>query len=84
MLHYLAAAMIAASSLAATPGKVQWQADYGKALEASKTEQRPLLIVLDVPAKPEASVDSQLLSAEGEQGKLLANYELCRVDASTD
>ncbi len=84
MLHLLAAATIAATTLAATPGKVQWQADYGKALEATKSDQRPLLLVLDVPANPQASLDSQLLSTDGEQGKLLASYELCRVDASTE
>lgn len=84
MLHLLAAATIAASTLAATPGKVQWQADYGKALEATKSDQRPLLVVLDVPSNPQSSVEAPLLSTDGEQGELLAKYELCRVDASTD
>jgi len=84
MLHYLAAATIAATTLAATPAKVKWQADYGKALEATRSDQRPLLVVLDVPSNPQASVDAPLLSTEGEQGELLAKYELCHVDASTE
>lgn len=84
MLHFLAAATLAASTLAATPGKVQWQADYGKALEATKSDQRPLLVVLDVPSNPQTSVDAPLLSTDGEQGDLLAKYELCHVDASTE
>ena len=84
MLHYLAAATIAATTLAATPGKVQWQADYGKALAATRSDHRPLLVVLDNPTEPQSHLDDALLKAEGEQGKLLTSYRLCRVDASTE
>jgi hypothetical protein len=84
MLHYLAAATIAATTLAATPGKVQWQADYGKALAATRSDHRPLLVVLDNPTEPQAHLDDALLKAEGEQGELLGAYQLCRVDATTE
>jgi hypothetical protein len=84
MLHYLAAATIAATTLAATPGKVQWQADYGKALAATRSEHRPLLVVLDNPTEPQSHLDEALLEAEGEQGKLLTAYRLCRVNATTE
>jgi len=84
MLQYLAAATIAATTLAATPGKVQWQADYGKALAATRTDHRPLLVVLDNPTVPQAHLDDALLKAEGEQGKLLTSYRLCRIDATTE
>jgi hypothetical protein len=83
MLQFLAAAALAATTLAATPGKVQWQADYGKALAATRSEHRPLLVVIDNPTLPQAHIDEALVATDGEQGKLLTSYALCRVDAST-
>jgi len=84
MLHYLAVATIAASSFAVTPAKVKWQADYGKALAATRSDQRPLLVVLDNPADPKTTFDGKLLAADGEQAELLKSYRLCRVDVSTE
>ncbi len=84
MLHFLAIATIAASSFAVTPAKVKWQADYGKALAATRSDQRPLLVVLDNPADPQAALDGKLLAADGEQAELLKSYRLCRVDVSTE
>ncbi len=83
MIHYLAAAMVAAS-FAVTPGKADWQGDYGKALAATRSDQRPLLVVLDIPSNPQASLEQGLLAVEGDQAKLLESYELCHVDASTE
>jgi hypothetical protein len=84
MLHYLAAATIAASTLAVSTPKVKWQADYGKALAATRSDQRPLLVVLDTPTDPKAAFDAKLLAPEGEQGESLKSYRLCRVDVSTE
>ena len=52
MVHYLAVATLAASTFAVSPAKVTWQADYGKALAATRSDQRPLLVVLDNPSAP--------------------------------
>lgn len=84
MVHYLAAALMAASSFAVASGDAEWQANYGKALKATRSDQRPLLVVLDIPANPQASLDEELLAVEGEQAELLEAYELCHVDVSTD
>ncbi len=84
MVHYLAVATLAASTFAVTPAKVTWQADYGKALAATRSDQRPLLIVLDNPADPKASIEPKLLSSENEQGKLLKSFQLCHVDVTTE
>src|SRR6185295_15487382 len=84
MVHYLAATLLAVTTFASTPTKVEWQADYGKALEATRSDQRPLLVVLDIPSNPQASLADGLLSTEGDQAKLLASYELCHVDVSTE
>jgi hypothetical protein len=84
MVHYLAAALLAATSFGALPGEPEWQADYGKALAATRSDQRPLLVVLDIPSDPKASLDDSLLAAEGQQAALLEAYELCHVDVSTE
>lgn len=84
MVHYLAVATIAASTFAVTPAKVEWQADYGKALAATRSDQRPLLIVLDNPSEPKAAVQEELLAADGAHADLLKSYELCHVDVSTE
>jgi hypothetical protein len=84
MVHFVAVAALAASTLAMAPEKSKWQADYGKALAATRNDQRPLLVVLDNPADPAASVDSSLLEAKGEHAELLKPYRLCRVDVSSE
>ena len=84
MVQYLAATLLAVTTFASTPTKVEWQADYGKALQATRSDQRPLLVVLDIPSNPQSAVEGELLSTEGEQGKALAAYELCHVDVSTE
>lgn len=84
MVQSIAAALVAVTAFASVPSKVQWQADYGKALAATRNDQRPLLVVLDIPSKPEAAIDQTLLTAEGDQAKLLEPYELCHVDVSTE
>lgn len=83
MVSFLAAAVVAAS-FAVTPAKADWQADYGKALAATRSDQRPLLVVLDIPSNPQASLDNGLLAVDGDQAKLLEAYELCHVDVSTE
>jgi hypothetical protein len=83
MVHYFAVALLAAS-FAATSETTNWQTDYGKALEATRSDQRPLLVVLDVPSNPQASLDGELLAEDGQQAELLASYELCHVDVSTE
>jgi hypothetical protein len=79
MVQYFAAVMTVAASFAAST-KVEWQSDYGKALAATRSDQRPLLVVLDDPADPKARLDAQLL----DETKLLKPFRVCRVDVSTD
>jgi hypothetical protein len=83
MVHYLAAAVLAASTFAVTPEKATWQADYGKALAATKNDQRPLLVVLDNQADSNTA-ESKLLTPEGEQAQVLKAYRVCRVDIASD
>lgn len=84
MVQSIAAALMAVTSLATLPSKVEWTADYGKALAATRSDQRPLLVVLDIPSQQDSAIDESLLSTEGDQAALLASYELCHVDVSTE
>ena len=83
MVSILATALVVVSSIAAAPNPTPWQADYGKALAATRSNDLPLLVVLDVPSDPESAVKSDQLEAKGEQSELLGAYQRCRIDAST-
>jgi hypothetical protein len=72
-----------ADNCGAATTKPQWQADYGQALAETRSEERPLVVVLDDPACQDQSVDGALLTGK-ESAKLLAKYELCHVDVSTE
>ncbi len=84
MVHLLVLTTLALSSAAAAPKAVEWQSDYGKALEATRADDRPLLVVLDVPGDEKKSVETDQVKPDGEQADLLAKYQLCRIDASTE
>lgn len=85
MMSVLAAAALALSAVVAAPGDAtDWQTDYGKALSATRADDRPLLVVLDDSTKTNAQVDDALLEGQGMDDDLLAAYQLCHVDVSTD
>lgn len=81
MVRLFTLIVIVFSAAAVSAGSVKWQSDYGKALEASRAEARPLLVVLD---KPSDQAEPEQLAAEGEQEELLGAYECCHVDVSTE
>jgi uncharacterized protein (DUF1778 family) len=84
MVEFLAMTVIAISTVGVSTDAVEWQSDYGKALEASRADARPLLIVLDNPSDPQAAVEENQLAAEGEQQELLGAYECCHVDVTSE
>ncbi len=78
MLASLTTAMAALALTAASPQAPHWEADYGKALEQTRADDRPLLIVLENTAD-----EKQQLNVDSDK-ELLAAYDLCRVDVSTE
>ena len=87
MINFVATATLAISMLAATPKTPEWDSSYGKALEATRAGQDPLLVVLDKPGSDEARIEPALLSendANNDNSKLLSPYRLCHVDVTTD
>ena len=88
MVSLLTAALITVSTFAASAVSTGidasgWQTNYGKALAATREDNRPLLVVLDVPGDPEEAAEETQLELDGEQGELLESYQLCHVDVST-
>lgn len=86
MLSYLATATLAIGMLATTPQPPEWKSDYGDALEATRSGNQPLLVVIDKPNDEKSRISPELLSEgsiDGEEFALLKQYELCHVDAST-
>ena len=79
MVHFLVLTTLVVSSAVTAPTPVEWQADYGKALAATRTDDRPLLVVLDDPSDTQATVEGEQLTVKG-----LTSYRLCRIDSSTE
>ena len=74
MINFVATATLAISLMAAAPKAPQWEQSYGKALEATRAGQDPLLVVLDKPDSKDARLEPALLSedkASGDNSKLL-------------
>ncbi len=84
MFHFLSLIAVMTGSIVSALSGNKWQADYGKALAATRSDHRPLLIVLDVPSDPNLAVESEKLDAKGEQADLLGAYQRCHIDVSTE
>ena len=82
MISYMAIATVAIGLLAASPQPRTWEVSYGKALEASRADKSPLLVVLDKPNSEEARIEPALLG-DGKQAELRP-YRLCHVDVTTE
>lgn len=83
LLNWILVSFAAALTTASTPeatSELAWQADYGVALEQCRTEERPLLVVLDDPSNEAKRVQPELLK----NGEILNDYELCHIDISTE
>ena len=87
MMSYIATATLAVGLLATTPQAPQWQASYGKALQATREGDQPLLVVLDKPNSEDARVEPTLLSEgsiSGQPVESLKPYQLCHVDVTSE
>lgn len=81
MLASMSAALTTLALAATAPQGLVWESDYGKALAQTQSDDRPLLIVLDNPGAEKQELDPAVLGNADE--KLMAAYDLCRVNVST-
>src|SRR5215212_9771257 len=87
MINFIATATMMIDLVTTAPKAPQWEANYGKALEETRSGQDPLLVVLDKPNSKEARIEPALLSeakATSDNSKLLKPYRLCHIDVSTE
>lgn len=88
MVSSLVAVLVTFGAISATNVSVEkdgakWESNYMKALQATRNDERPLLVVLDNPNKAKEAIDADQLELEGKQGELLGSYQLCHVDVTT-
>ena len=76
----LATLALTVSSMGASP---EWISDYGQALEAARAANRPLLIVLDDPTRPEGQISQASVRNDTTQNTLLQQFILCHIDVTT-
>ncbi len=65
-----------------TPPSTTWLDDYGTALQVARLARRPLLVVLENPHEPSERLGG--IASDDELAHLLSNFELCRVDVTTN
>ena len=82
MIQLLVTALLGLGALTTAPKPLSWQVDYGKALTAARTNQKPLLVVLDSPKSSQKSANHKLM-VDPTRSKLLKAYQRCHVDVST-
>jgi hypothetical protein len=66
-----------------SPEAPRWTADYAVALAATKTTERPLLVVINDPWRTDVRLEQVSSSTDKTQAELLASFQLCRIDAKT-
>ena len=59
----------------------EWESDYATALKQTRSDDRPLLVVIDQPGVAEQDLSDAILNDTADGA--LADYDLCHVDAST-
>jgi hypothetical protein len=77
----------AAPAEKASAEALHWESSYGKALEETRADDQPLLVVLENPSAASARLEPALLgqdAAEGQPVDLLRPYNLCRIDVTTE
>ncbi len=83
LLNWILVSFAAVLTTSATPEatpELAWQANYSEAVEQSRHDERPLLVVFDDPTDKTRRIKPELLK----NGNALSNYELCHIDASTE
>ena len=83
MTHWIASLLAAATLATSFPTGLQWNNDYGDALESTRVTARPLLIVLEIPSDDGSRFLPARFAPDETGEELLKPYELCRIDVDT-
>jgi hypothetical protein len=77
------AAWMLAAVMGAAPQDEIWMTDYAQALEAARTDAKPLLVVMHKPNEPKEAIRQVSFTKSSEQLAVLKNYHLCQIDVTT-
>ena len=80
----LASLAVIASAPTSAEKELRWVDDYGAALEETRTQQKPLLIVIEDSAQSKGQSQRVGPTQKKKNTELLENYVLCHVDVTTD
>jgi len=83
MANWMVFCVLAAGMSGPSLQRLDWETDYGKALQATRVHSKPLLIVLDNPTDQAARIQPARLRPDDTGRELLRPYQLCHVDVST-
>lgn len=86
-MNGLFAAVAVATSVLAQGAAPEWKSSYAEAYHAGKNARRPVLVVIDKPAEAAYRIDQASFTrgeVAADERALLANYELCHIDAGTE
>lgn len=81
MLHYLTLLALALGVSSTEMESPKWSSDYAASLKQTRSDDRPLLVVIDEPGVADKSLSDEVLNSMA--GGALADYQLCHVDATT-
>ena len=70
--------------LGSAPTDTQWPKDYRQALDAARSNQRPMLVVLEDHSAEEGKLTTLAEPASPALRELLASYEVCSIDVNTE
>jgi thioredoxin-related protein len=76
--------LLAATPAPSHPAPTVWSDNYTDALKATQETDKPLLVVIHDPANRKSCSQHATDRPDKTQAELLKNYELCRIDGTTE
>ena len=63
---------------------LKWGDNYGEVKRIAAQKKMPVVLLLEDPSKPSTSFTEKELASNPEQVRLLQNYQLCRIDVTSN
>lgn len=84
MHGFLASFTLSTLLLTQSASPPAYPTDYDAALRAARSQNRPLLVVIDCVAESDGRVEQLSTPGDKAQAELLAKYQVCRIDVKTE
>ncbi len=83
MASWIVLLSLPAQLMLASANETRWLDDYGTALRQAKSQQAPLLVVIEDPSSQDQRIEQIRFASATSQDELLSHYIVCRVDVRT-